>query len=57
MMNYKTVNNRFMKGIILTAESLMQLEDDLRMKWEESEALEGALEVVKFLKECYKKIE
>lgn len=58
-MRYKIVNDGYVKGIILTAESLMSLEDEVKECFShksQKEQLEGALLVVETLKQSYRKI-
>lgn len=55
-MNYKTVNDGRVKGIILTAESLLGMQEDIEKNLTEREK-EGALALLQFLKTCYKSID
>lgn len=53
--NFKTVNDRHAKGIILTAESLYQLRKACDNIDDESAKL-GAKHIVSFLEQAYEKI-
>lgn len=58
-MHYKTVNDGRVKGMIITAESLMDLEEEVKdyfSNYDQEDELTGALFVVEFLKQSYRKI-
>jgi hypothetical protein len=54
--NFKSVNDRRAKGIILTAESLYQLRRTVDNLKDEPTKF-GAKVIVDFLEQCYEKIE
>lgn len=54
-MRYKTVDDGSVKGIILTAESLLQIKDEIDAMGLSKEHKEGAEMLYDFLKGCYDK--
>ena len=54
-MRFKIVDDRYAKGIILTAESLLDLRDDIEGAGYPKDQKEGALNVYNFLKSSYDK--
>lgn len=61
-MHYKSVNDGRTKGLIITAESLMDLEEEVKDYFSVSDEVhhpdyrKGAMLVVEFLKQSYRKI-
>lgn len=53
-MNYEVVDNWKVKGIILTAESLLQLQEEIEVNFSYDE-FDGAMRIYEFLKDCYDK--
>jgi len=54
-MKFKVVDDGRVKGIIFTAESLLQLQEEIRKTDFSSDERIGAEAIYTFLKECYDK--